>query len=220
MAISIRSATLHDILPITQSFQAAFDEKIDSQQIKTCFQRQTHFSYVAISGETVVGFVDGFLTIAHNGKKRLELDLLAVHPASQGQGVGTKLITHFCNNAPKVDFIRALVAVGNHPMDKVMTKTNFQPLPDNYALYIGQPTAQTAPKPKNAHFVTVETLSYNGIWLEEDITQEAIDAATPQHPVAILGAVVPTTDDTTIQSIKSANFAFIKQFRWWHYIPA
>jgi hypothetical protein len=61
-------------------------------------------------------------------------------------------------------------------------------------------------------------MTYNGIWLEGEITAQSIKVAlnSRQNDSDVVGAVVPITDEFAIRALHSANFDFIKQYRRWY----
>lgn len=218
MDTAIKRATITDISEIAKIIQIAFHEETSLAQIQSCFQQQNHDTYIASNEGKIVGFIDGFVTIAIEGRKRLELDLLAVHPEYQGKGIGKKLITHFTNQANQVDLIRTLVAVGNHPMEKAISQSGYTALPDTYALYIGTGAVQNHAQSVNAHILPVSTFTYSGVWLEGDVSLDTIYAALKarNNEDEIVGLVTPISDEARLQVLTSANFEFIKHYRWWH----
>lgn len=217
MLILVRAAMPQDAQTIAEIIRLAFHEEANSEQIQRLIDSESHHSYVAAS-DKVVGFVDGFSTLAPDGKKRLELDLIAVHPDFSGQGIGKQLIQVFSENVLNVDMIRALVAVNNNPMHRAMKATGYQLNPQVHALYIASCAGEKVENPPKIHLIPVETFTYCGIWLEGEISTEAILAAQYQcQKLAydIVGAVVPTENAQAVETLNDANFEYIKDFQWW-----
>ncbi|MEO1288660.1 MAG: GNAT family N-acetyltransferase [Chloroflexota bacterium] len=215
MTITIKRAEPIHASGIANVFRKAFNEEITVADVGRGLQIP-HYSLVALEGERVVGLTGGFITTAHDGQKRLELDLQAVHPDYQGQGIGTRLIQQFCNTDTEFNLIRALVAVDRHHMHYLMTKLGFISDRQSQSLYIATQSADTAPVPEDAHVIPVTTLSYLGIWLEGNITQQAIHSALSQRPHdGIVGAVVPANDAPVTQLLMREGFSYIKDFHWW-----
>lgn len=228
MPITIRPAIVQDAPSIAEIIKLAFGEDASSQQIQTCIEQKSFWTYVSVSDNIVTGFVFGFMTTSIDGKQRRELDLLAVHPDYQGQGIGKKLIEHFTEDKTEADCIRALIAVGNTRMEKALTRLGYST--DNHVcgLYV---SSQSIPKidvgacystPEksdaiDSHFIPVITMTYNGIWLEGKITSQAINTAlsSKKDQNDVVGAVVPVSDVSAINALELANFNFIKQYRRW-----
>lgn len=229
MPITIRPAIVQDAPSIAEIIKLAFGEDASSQQIQTCIEQKSFWTYVSVSDNIVTGFVFGFMTTSIDGKQRRELDLLAVHPDYQGQGIGKKLIEHFTEDKTEADCIRALIAVGNTRMEKALTRLGYSTDNQVCGLYI---SSQSIPKidveacystPEksasiDSHLIPVVTMTYNGIWLEGKITKQAIEATlgSKKQENDIVGAVVPISAESANNALKLANFDFIKQYRRWY----
>lgn len=228
MTITIRQATKQDIPHIMDIIKLAFEEDASSEQIRICIEQETFWTYVAELENHVVGFIFGFITTSIEGKKRRELDLQAVHPNYQGQGIGKKLIERFLQDETEADCIRALIAVGNIRMEKALTRLGFSTDNQVCGLYVSSQSipkidvgaCYSTPEKSNStesHLIPVTTMTYNGIWLEGKITAHAINSAlsSKKHENDIVGAVVPVSDEFATNALKSADFAFIKEYRRW-----
>lgn len=216
----IRKANITDADRIAQIIIATFDEPAFIPQIETCIQNDNFSTYIVEVDDIVVGFVFGFITTSMIGQKRRELDLLAVHPDYQGQGAGTALIQRFISDDTPASEIRALIAVGNFRMEKALTRLGFTSEDQICALYItSESNTNSVFFPTQSHSIPVITMTYNGIWLEGLINDQAIQAALSHKnaPSDIIGAVIPISDETGIQALKTASFDLVKQYRRWHY---
>jgi GNAT superfamily N-acetyltransferase len=206
---------------IADIVQLAFHEQANPVHIQRLIASGEHQTWVAVA-DKVVGFVDGFLTIAQDGTKRLELDLLGVHPDFTAQGIGKQLINAFSENVGSADIIRALVAVNNKPMQHAMLATGYQLEPQEQALYLVSDNAEKTQRSPATHLILVETFTYSGIWLEGEITIESIKAAQYQgqkQGVGVVGVVIPTENSKTVQVLQSAGFEHVKDFQWWTKTP-
>lgn len=217
MTIGIRQTRIEDAPQIAEIIKLAFHKDATVAhipQIEHCIKKG-NLTFVADLDERIVGFSDGFITISADREKRRELDLLAVHPDYHGQGIGKKIIEYYTNLDIDADVIRALIAVGNTRMEKALTRFGYQPQDDVHGLYVCSSTSMSnASAPDDSHLIPVTTFTYNGIWLEGQISQQAIDAALSSKQ-DVVGAVVPITDEVTITLLQSADFSFIKQYREW-----
>ncbi len=216
MSIVIRPTTIDDAPQIAEIIHLAFGEKSAVSQISSCV-KNGNTSFVAEKAGQVVGFVDGFATLSAEEEKRRELDLLAVHPDCQGQGIGTKLIECYTNLDIPADYIRSLIAVGNTRMEKALTRYGYSPQNDICALYVSTAIVAEKTIAPPRHFVPVSTYTYNGIWLEGEITQQMIDAglSVKLDEQDTLGAVVPVMDLDAVGLLQSNNFTLIKLYRYW-----
>ena len=222
MSITVRPMTPDDATTVATVIAQSLGDTVQSEHIQSVIAEDDHASFVAVDDEQVIGFVDGFLTIAQDGTRRWELDLLGVHPDYQGQGAGKKLIETFTNAASQygATVVRALVATDNTPMQAAMTKTGYERLSATYELHISSASGKVINSPETAHLIPVNTFTYRGIWLESDITQTAIDAATAlraNYGWDVVGAVVSQNDIATLNTLCAAEFTLIKTFHWWHY---
>jgi ribosomal protein S18 acetylase RimI-like enzyme len=220
MPISLRLAIPQDAQAISQIIDLAFHEQVNLQQIQKLILDASHYTWIAeiVKSKEVVGFVDGFMTIAQDGTRRLELDLIAVHPEFAGQGIGKQLIQAFSENVIDADIIRALVAVNNTAMQRAMTATGYQSEAQAHSLYISSNSAEKTNRATESHLFPVETFTYSGIWLEGEITRDAIKAAQyecQKQGYDVLGAVISTENNAAIELMQSTGFEFIKDFQWW-----
>jgi GNAT superfamily N-acetyltransferase len=221
MAISIRPATPTDAQAITSVIQLSLGNEVQPDHTEQVISEDDHASFVAVADERVIGFVDGFVTIAQDGTRRWELDLLGVHPDFRSLGAGRKLIESFTTAGISYRAIlsRALVAVANKPMHAAMTKTGYQQQTPMYKLWISSGSGSEAQLPENAHLIPVNTFTYRGIWLEGEISTQIIHVANAireKHQWDVIGTVVASDDRTTLDTIQCANFNFIGNFHWWH----
>lgn len=217
MSIIIRQTQSDDAPKIFEIIQSAFDETTSVGQIKKSLEFG-NTSYVAELDNRVVGFVEGFITYSADGERRNELDLLAVHPDYHGQGIGTKIIEYFTLLDNPADFIRALIAVGNSRMEKALTRLGYKVENDTCGLYVSSDTGQSSSEtPQDSHLIPVKTFTYDGIWLEGQITQQSIDSAMSlkNHENDVIGAVVSLNDTQTINLLQSSNFSLVNTYRRW-----
>jgi GNAT superfamily N-acetyltransferase len=221
MTISVRPATPDDAQAIATVIQLSLGDEVQADHIRDVIGEDDHASFVAVADEQVIGFVDGFVTIAQDGTRRWELDLLGVHPDFRGLGAGQRLIEAFtaAGKSYGATLARALVAISNKPMHAAMTKTGYQLQPLEYQLMVSSANGSQAQLPQNSHLIRVNTFTYRGIWLEGEITLQTISAANAireKNKLDVIGAVVSTPDKVTLEIIHRAKFNFIGNFHWWH----
>ena len=126
--------------------------------------------WVAKEGKTVLGFASAFLSVARDGLRRWEFDLLAVQRASQGQGLGQALIRRVCEDGEKqaAAVIRAAVRVDNVPSQRAFEKTGFSTDGQTYRLLLWGAGEGTVPRHtlSPVSLIPVDTLTYRGLWME------------------------------------------------------
>ncbi|MDQ7027073.1 MAG: GNAT family N-acetyltransferase [Anaerolineae bacterium] len=220
MPLIIRPMTSADVITVSIIIQHSLGDTVQIQHIQQVIAEDDHASFVAVDNGQMVGFVDGFLTMAQDKTRRWELDLLAVHPDFQGRGAGKQLIQAFSDGANDygATLVRALVAIDNKPMQTAMTKAGYQQQPNIYELHISSAAGKRAKPPENAHLIPVNTFTYRGIWLEGEISLEAIYAANAireKYDWDVVGTVVSKTNHSALGTICAAEFDFIKCFHWW-----
>ena len=221
MAIQIRPAAADDAPAMAMISRASLNAEMDEARLRHLLLVKRGFTLAAVSSGRVVGFADYFLTISQNDDIRLELDLLAVHPQASGRGIGRELIRAGIKQAKRLDvsILRALVAADNTAMQSLCAALGLQPSHENSALFVTAPHP-TSPHQNNANsiLIPVETLTYDGIWIEGDIDQTAIDNAlfiAHTRKLATVGAVVPS-QNAAAQSLFQANhFACLGKYDWW-----
>ena len=221
MAIQIRPAAADDAPAMALISRASLNAAIDEARLRHLLLVKRGFTLVADSSDRVVGFADYFLTISQNDDIRLELDLLAVHPQARGKGIGRELIRAGIKQAKRLDvsILRALVAADNTAMQGLCAALGLQPSHENSALFVTAPHP-TSPHQNNAKsiLIPVETLTYDGIWIEGDIDQTAIDNAlfiAHTRKLTTVGAVVPS-QNVAAQSLFQANhFTCLGKYDWW-----
>lgn len=222
MSITIRPMTTNDAATVSTIIQLSLGDIVETVHIQQVMAEDDHASFVAVDNEQVIGFVDGFLTMAHDGTRRWELDLLGVHPDYQGRGAGKQLIQTFTDvaNDYGATIVRALVAADNVPMQTAMIQTGYQQQLDEYELHISSAARNQAKTPENTHLIPVNTFTYRGIWLEGEISLQAIQAANTireKYGWDVVGAVVSQNNKSALETIHTAEFDFIKTFHWWHF---
>ncbi len=178
-------------------------------------------TYVAINDDDVIGFVDGFFTRDEIGRRRYELDLLAVAREARGLGLGTRLTAECLAAAVEggAQHARALVRGENAAMRKLCQRLGFHCSRASYALFVGERQSPQGLAPENdARLLSVDTLGYAGIWLEGRLSQEAIDAAhrlASQRNAAVIGAAIPSKALAAAALLRANAFRKVGCYHWW-----
>src|SRR5690606_33322519 len=114
--VLIRGADEQDVEGIIRVKQLVWpDEGFDAALIRQVVLDAEHVTQVAVIDDSVVGFVDGFNTLSQNGVPQWNLDLIAVNPAFQGQGIASELmrVNTTAGGDSGAGRARGLVAVDN-----------------------------------------------------------------------------------------------------------
>ncbi len=219
---AIHPATPHDAAAIA-TLQAACwpGERPDVARIARVVTGPDHATLIARIEDKPVGFVDGFLTLAADGARRWEVDLLAVDPAWRGRGVGRALIAA-CTAAGAAFaplYARALIAVDNAASRRAFAAAGFveQAAPCRLMIMTaGEDGGRAAPP--EAHLVPVQTLSYQGVWVEGALTPGAFAAAgdvRARFGWDVAGAVIPLGQAEALAAAEAAGYRAVGAYTWW-----
>jgi RimJ/RimL family protein N-acetyltransferase len=132
-----------------------------ADQVIHLLNRGEQRAWLAIVGEEVTGFVTAFPTHTLHGRN-WEVDLVAVQPAFQGQGIATELIKAAVEGAGGhgLDMARAAVATDNQASQRAFTKAGFTPDETVCHLLLYE-IRGFAPRPLDSGPVTVRDLAFS-----------------------------------------------------------
>jgi GNAT superfamily N-acetyltransferase len=163
--------------------------------------------WVAESKASVEGFASGFLTRDSSGERRGEIDLLAVRPSRQGEGIGPRLIAGLGEEAASwdLDVLRALIRVENLPSQKAFIRVGYTTDSCVHQLHLWAPqqAAEVGTIPEGISMIPVNTVTYRGLWIEglTTLDHEAQRAVVSSARALIArenrlnaGALIPSTD--------------------------
>lgn len=159
----------------------------------------SHATFVETDGERLIGFVDGFTTVASDGILRWEVDLLGVDPGYRGRGIARRLIDSNVEAGRKAGaaMTRALVRLDNAPSLGAFARAGFILQPEPCSLFVSaDDVAERLSMPPDAYLLSVETLTYSGIWIEGVQSSEALRCARcvrTRFGWDVAGAVMPIT---------------------------
>ena len=220
MTISIQPATVSHARAIAQVKAGVCpDEPANEARIARILADELHATYAAYtdSGQ-LVGFVDGFPTTSREGLRRWELDLLAVAPAYHGQKIGQRLMKAMTQHAQQhgAACVRALVQAENIPCQKALQRCGYiKEMPD-YMLMVSDLARETDDSPAhNGHLLPVNTMTYDGLWLEADWSAEALQAAQKERTrrnLDIAGVLVAPPNDALAAAL---GYSSVNRFHWW-----
>ncbi|HLV34677.1 MAG TPA: GNAT family N-acetyltransferase [Spirillospora sp.] len=198
------------------------DEPVDTCQIERALQRPDHVSYVALTVTgAVAGFVDAFPTRSVDGRLRWEVDLLAVHPDYQGQKLGQRLVAAVTDAGFGAGMMlaRALVQIDNHACQGALRRCGYATDGQVYQLIISTAQADTLDSvPDGTHLIEVETMNYNGLWLEGTITTASLRAGQTERTrrgCDLVGALIPVEQADLLAAAQALGYTPVEQFQWW-----
>ncbi len=221
MSVQLRPAKPEDAGAIARIAELAQVASIDADSHRVRSLLAEGQTFVATIDGAIIGFADSFITPDPTGGDRFEFDLLAVAPAAQGRGVGGRLVAESLAAAADsgARHVRALVRCENAAMRKLCRRRGFTRHPESFALYVVDPQPVAPRKRKHdAWLIAVETLSYAGLWLEGELSQEAIDDAhwlASQGELTLIGAVIPSTARDVVELLEANSFINVGQYQWW-----
>jgi GNAT superfamily N-acetyltransferase len=198
-------------------------EAADMARITAVIQRTDHTTLVATLGAQIVGFIDAFSTRSAAGELRWEVDLLAVHTASQGRGIGRALVAAVtqvgCESG--ADSARALVQIRNTASQRVFAGCGYVCDETVRELFVAAHPIPVQPGAAGGeNLIPVWTFNYTGLWLEGRLTaghlQNALGilAAMPEEYL-LAGAVIPAGDAGAANAALSLGYERVAAFHWW-----
>lgn len=138
MAIVYRKGTRLEIRPFAGTLRDAQGlVEVDGETFQQChytpdqlverLSEPGQWAAVVVEGTNVAGFVSAFATNSLDGR-RWEVDELAVRPAYQGRGLGTRLVALAVEQGAKAGLTRAraLVATGNLASQRAFENNGFR----------------------------------------------------------------------------------------------
>ncbi|MDE2636675.1 MAG: GNAT family N-acetyltransferase [Chloroflexota bacterium] len=221
MKVMIGRATPEDALALASLAADALATRIDADSPRVRKILNEGLTFVARIDESIVGFASNFFTFDQEGRRRFELDLLAVAPGAQGRGIGGRLVEASLAAArdSKPVLIRTLVRSENWSMQRLCRRHGFTLSPCEYHLFVSvpRPVARQT-QGHQARLIPVETLNYSGIWLEGALSQEALDDAlwtASQSDRSVIGAVIPSDASHESDLLRANAFNNLGEYNWW-----
>jgi len=198
------------------------DETADSGLIAAAVAEPGHVTHVALVGDSVVGFVDGFVTCSGEGIRRWEVDLLAVIADQRGRGIGRGLVAASTQAGREsgAQLARALIGLDNIASQRALQLSGYEEQDAVYELHVlaGAAVDGGRVSPEQLHLVRVATFNYRGVWLEPASDAAAIDlahAVLPESETGQVGMLVPVQHREWAASAQTAGFDPLGRYRWW-----
>jgi len=216
MSVTIRHATSVDATAIVALAETVWpDEPLDAATIECLIAESSRATLLAELNDTIVGFVDGFVTCAASGALRWEVDLLAVSPSAQGRGVGRRLVGESIKFGASAGAVhaRALIRVGNIASERVFAVHGFVPERDESELWVAEGLI-AGTNLESTHVVPVRTFRYAGRWLEES-TPAALCSLRPSAGGGVTGAVIHVTDREAIDAAAAVGMQYGGRYHFW-----
>lgn len=218
--IGIRPARIEDAPTLVKIKQHTWpQEEVHLHQMQRVLADPAHAVFVAEVDGALAGFVDGFSTVSADGGLRWEVDLLAVAPEWRGRQLGQKLVLASLNTGreKEAQFARALIQVENTASQISFERCGFCPLNEPLCLLVAPNAAcDKFADAGSGHMLTVNTINYRGLWLEEDASPASLAAARAacfQAGLDLVGVLVPRPDleDNHINQ----GFSLAGVYQWW-----
>ena len=153
---------IHLILQETWGESLLFDVFMDH------ISSPEHQVFVAVEAGEIVGFLSAFLVSSTT--PRWEIDLIIVHSANQGKGIGTSLIEEALAYGSNLGTrsAKASIRIDNYASQHAFSKVGFTTDAQVRSLFIWDPLAckSTTNVPETVHLIPVDTLMYRGLWIE------------------------------------------------------
>jgi GNAT superfamily N-acetyltransferase len=220
MPIEIRLADESDAAALTALKHAIWqDDNPDVEAIASVIRAPRMTLMADLDGQAA-GFVDAFATLSAERVPRWEVDLLGVHPAVRGRGVGKGLLEVVLSAGQQAGLTQArgLVELNNTASQRTFARCGFTPSGTPCALMICTADVEpTAPAP-GAHLVPVMTYNYLGLWLENLHTPEGFIYAAGEKTargLGLAGAVVPLADADALAAAEWAGYWRAGEYEWW-----
>ena len=164
----IRLAQLDDAGAIHQILQETWGESLLFDVFADHISSPEHQVFVAVEAGEVSGFLSAFLV--SSATPQWEIDLIVVHPKSQGKGIGTSLIEEALMSGSNlgVHWAKASIRIDNYASQRAFSKVGFTTDAQVRSLFIWDPLVceSATDVPETVRLIPVNTLLYRGLWIE------------------------------------------------------
>lgn len=222
--LQIREALTQDTTAIGRIMEAVWpDSPPDLTRIRNVIDAQNHSTLIGLIDDTVVGFVDGFMTETVEGAARWEVDLLAVQPDYQRRGIASALVEASTRAAVERGAVcaRGLVAVGNLGSERAFARCGYTT--DGIVDELLVASRNEKPNVFEAvdvmpHLISVHTINYSGLWIEGNRTKAGLVETLSQlgkTQFDVAGAVIAESETELIGDAVLFGFERIGRYHWW-----
>lgn len=223
LQVHLRPAGMGDAPALMHVHQLTWpDEPVSLGRVESVLADPDHAVFVAEGEGSLVGFVDGFTTLSATGIPRWEVDLLAVQPAWRGLHLGQRLVqaSQREGHSRGAALVRALIEVENLASQISFARCGFRREEAVLGLYVaaGEPSTQRQFPPPAGHLIPVNTINYEGLWLEEDFSGPSLAAAraaSARGHLDLAGALVEQTTPEVQRALQQAGFSCRGRYQWW-----
>lgn len=217
--IQFRQATPKDAKQIAGVKMATWPEgQAEIKHIKNAMGVLEAAVMVAEAEGRIVGYMACFSTTSSDQQARWEMDELAVHPEFRGQKIAAGMVEQATQirREKGLRFARALIEINNTASQRTFAHCGYETDGTVYELHICAPfVKQRIAMPLSAHLVPVHTVSYRGLWLEGELSQEAFIAGCNLSDCNVLGALIPADTSHLIEAAAEADFVLVNPYQWW-----
>lgn len=219
----IVSATVDDAPQVARLIRQAWSfEQPDVARLAAVLERPEHWVGVARLDDdrvaSAVGFISCFLIPEASGA-RWQIDLLAVQPGYRGQGIGRRLIQAavIAGQARHAGWAQALIAENNTASEQAFAAAGFTPAAESATLLVRRAQVPSWPSfCDRFRPVSVETLTYSGVWLEDGHGGPPADLP---DLISFLCADHPDRS-SLLSAASAAGFDKIGRYRSWLFLNA
>ena len=164
----IRLAQIDDAQAIHRILQETWGDSLLFDVFSDHISSPMHQVFVAVEAGEVAGFLSAFLV--SSPVPQWEIDLIIVHPKSQGKGIGTSLIEEALTYGSNlgVRSAKASIRIDNYASQRAFAKVGFKTDAQVRSLLLWNPLAWkfTTNVPETVRLISVDTLTYRGLWIE------------------------------------------------------
>jgi len=222
--IETRTAQVDDVSRIGLIMKAVWSyAEPNHVRIARVVQDASHVTLIAVVDGVIAGFVDGFATTMMDSILRWEVDLLAVHPDFQRQGLASRLVSASSEAGQKrgASYAQGLVAVDNVGSQKTFAHCGYETDGVIHELLVAERARNPSGFEGNdseAYLLPVKTMNYMGLWIEGQRQKSGLQRAINKLIGTDLdraGAVVSETDTDVIENAIALGFENVGRYQWW-----
>ena len=221
-SFQFQSADRINISKLIEAKQAVWpQENCDPQNIAQTLNSPHHHTAVWMEDGRVAAFVDGFLTADLQGQPRWEVDLLGTRPEYRGRGLARALIEDslVAGFQRGARFARALIQVENAASQRAFAACGFCQTPATWRLWVcADPLREEVNLPRGQALVAVQTINYQGVWLEGELSKEGLLSARAWlsgRQGQICGVLIPIQRADLHAAAQSAGYELVDDYHWW-----